>query len=164
MTITPALIIHVSAGSLAILSGAVALTVRKGERLHRIFGTIFFLSMLTTAAFATYLAVLIPQRNNIVGGIFVFYLVASAWVTVRRKEGTIRLFEYGALLVVLGAAAADLIFGLRAMNNAHGKLDGFPAAIYFGTASVAALAAVFDLKVILRGGISGAPRIARHLW
>jgi hypothetical protein len=34
MAITPALIAHVSAGSIGILSGAVALSVRKGGRLH----------------------------------------------------------------------------------------------------------------------------------
>jgi hypothetical protein len=35
---------------------------------------------------------------------------------------------------------------------------------YFVFASFAAFAAALDLKVILHGGISGAQRIARHLW
>jgi hypothetical protein len=30
--------------------------------------------------------------------------------------------------------------------------------------AIGGLAAVTDLKVILMGGISGAPRLARHLW
>jgi hypothetical protein len=35
---------------------------------------------------------------------------------------------------------------------------------YFVFASFAAFAAALDLKLILRGGISGPQRIARHLW
>jgi hypothetical protein len=30
--------------------------------------------------------------------------------------------------------------------------------------SVSLLAAILDLNMIIRGGLSGAPRIARHLW
>ena len=36
-------------------------------------------------------------------------------------------------------------------------------AIYAFT-SVTAIAAIADIKVLLNGGIAGAPRIARHLW
>jgi hypothetical protein len=91
-------------------------------------------------------------------GIFTFYLVATAWVTVRRKEPGIGLFEKGAFLVALGLAALLFIFGLQAMNSKT------LAAPYFAFASFAAFAAASDLKVILRNGISGAARIARHLW
>lgn len=164
MAITPALIVHVSAGSIGILSGAVALSVSKGGRLHRAAGNVFFVSMLTMATMATCLAALIPQRNNVVGGVFVFYLVGTAWMTVRRREGSAGLFEYSAILVALAVVVADLIFGLQATHSPKGKLDGFPAAIYFGTACIAAIGAAGDLGMILRGGISGARRIARHLW
>lgn len=162
--ITPALIIHVTAGSLGILSGAAALSVRKGERLHRVFGTVFFVSMLTMSAMGAYLAFHKPDRLSMVTGVLTFYLVATAWMTVKRKESSLGQFEYGALLIVLGCAVADLIFGLQATNSPNGKLDGYPAIAYFIFASIAVLAAAFDLKVILRGGISGTPRVARHLW
>ena|SRR5476651_2595828 len=64
--VTPQLIVHISAGSLAILSGAAALSVRKGAGLHRVFGTIFFLSILAMHVMGAYLAVLIPQRATAV--------------------------------------------------------------------------------------------------
>jgi uncharacterized membrane protein len=44
------LIAHVVMGGLGLISGAAALSVRKGERLHRAFGTVFFLAMLVMAA------------------------------------------------------------------------------------------------------------------
>jgi uncharacterized membrane protein len=120
MAITPALIVHVSAGSIGILSGAVALSVRKGGRLHRAAGNFFF--MLTMATMARYLAALIPQRNNVGGGVFVFYLVGTAWMTVRRREGSAGLFEYSAILVALTVVVADLIFGLQE----HGRRTTMP--------------------------------------
>jgi uncharacterized membrane protein len=161
---TPAMIVHIGAGSIGILSGAAALSVAKGERLHRAFGTMFFVSMLTMAALGAYLAVLMPQRGTVVVGLFTFYFVATAWVTVRRKEGSIGLFEKAGFLVALGAAATLLIFGVTAANSPTGQLDGAPPAIYYVFASFASFAAALDLKVILRGGVSGGQRIARHLW
>lgn len=161
---TPALILHVGTGAIAILSGAAALAFRKGERLHRAFGTVFFISMLTTAALAAYLAVIVPQRIFAVAGVLAFYLVATAWVTIRRREGSVGLFEIGALPVALGVAAAGLTFGLRGANSPTGLLDGAPHQAAYAFAAVAALAAASDLRMILRRGVSGAPRIARHLW
>jgi hypothetical protein len=98
-----------------------------------------------------------PPRASVAVGILAFYLVATAWMTVRRKEKNVGLFEYGAFLVASGAAAALLAFGLQVVRT--------PLAVpYFVFASFAACAASLDLKVIMQGGVSGAPRIARHLW
>jgi hypothetical protein len=40
---TPALIVHIGAGCLEIVSGFAAISLAKGERLHRSFGSAFFL-------------------------------------------------------------------------------------------------------------------------
>ena len=102
--VTPQLIVHISAGSLAILSGAAALSVRKGARLHRVFGTVFFLSILAMSVMGAYLAVLIPQRATAVVGLFTFYFVATAWMTVKRREGTTGAFEIAACVFAFAAA------------------------------------------------------------
>lgn len=132
---TPFLITHIGAGSPALLSGAAALSVRKGERLHRVFGTVFFLAMLTTSAMGTYLALTLPQgttlRATAIVGIFTFYFVVTAWATVRRQEPGIGLFEKAGFLVASGAALALPFFGLMAANSATGLLDGAPPAPYF---------------------------------
>jgi uncharacterized membrane protein len=161
---SPAIITHIAAGSISIVSGTVALFSRKGATLHRAAGTVFFLAILTTAAMASYLAVLIHQKGNFLGGIFTFYLVTTAWVTVRRKEGSVGVFERAALFVPIGFAGAFLIIGWQGMNTPKQLVEGSPAQASLFLAAIAALAAGFDLKMIARGGISGAPRIARHLW
>lgn len=157
------LIMHVSAGCVAILAGAAALSVRKGERLHRRFGTVFFAAMLVMATFATLLSVL-RQPGTIVGGIFTIYLVVTAWATVRRSAGSVGTFEKIAFVVAAACASAELLLGAFAARSPTGRLFGYPAMLYYVLGSLVMLAALGDLKLILRGGISGASRIARHLW
>jgi hypothetical protein len=125
---------------------------------------VFFISMLAMSAIGTCVAPFLPQRGSIIGGAFTFYLVATAWMTVRRKAGTVGTFEIGAIFVALGIAAAGVIFGIQASRTSSGILDGTPSAPYFVFGSVAALAAVLDLRMVIRGGVVGAQRIARHLW
>jgi uncharacterized membrane protein len=157
------LIAHVGAGCIAILAGAATLSVRKGERLHRKFGFVFFIAMLVMAAFALFLSIL-RQPGTIAGSIFTIYLVATARATVRRSEGTIGRFEKVAFLVAAGCAASNMIAGYVASHSPTGRYLGYPAMLYYVFGSIVTLAALGDLKMILRGGISGAPRIARHLW
>jgi uncharacterized membrane protein len=167
---TPALIAHVGAGSLGIVSGAVALCAAKGGRLHRVFGTVFFLAMLTVSSFAIYLALFVPPifagaappSASVSVAILTFYLVATAWMTVRRKQGAIGLFEKGAFGVVGGAGLALLIFGVAASRLPTARPGSYVP--YFVFAAFAAFAAALDLKLLRRGGISGASRLARHLW
>jgi hypothetical protein len=61
-------------------------------------------------------------------------------------------------MVAVATTGSLVVFGVQAMRNST------IAAPYFVFASFAAFGAALDLRMILRGGISGAPRIARHLW
>ncbi|SRR6266849_931115 len=73
--------VHISAGILGILSGATALSFRKGSRRHAQAGKVFVLAMLTMAASAVYLALMKHQTNNVFGGVLTFYLLSTAWLT-----------------------------------------------------------------------------------
>jgi hypothetical protein len=126
--------------------------------------------MLTVSALAMYLAVFVPPifsgaappSASVSVAILTIYLATTAWMTVRRKDGSVGLFEKGAFLVAFGVAAALLIFGVHAASIPTAKAGEYVP--YFVFASFAGFAAALDLKVILRGGISGAQRIGRHLW
>ena len=145
-------------------SGLAALAVRKGERLHRRFGTIFVVSMIVMAAMAIPLAAILHQMNNLVAGFLTFYFVGTAWMTVRRKEGTIGLFEKVALGMAVTISALFLIWGLQASASPTGRVYGYSPGTFYFVATFSAFAAALDFRVIRRGGISGVPRIARHLW
>jgi len=158
------LILHISGGSVGILAGATALFVRKGSPLHRLAGNIFFVAMLTMSGIGACVAPFLPDRGSAVMGAFTFYLVASAWMTVRRKAGSVGAFEKALLCVVTVCAITDLTFGLQAANSATGMLYGNSSALFFVFGSVMAFTAVADLRMIQRGGVSGTQRIARHVW
>jgi hypothetical protein len=126
--------------------------------------------MVTVSALAVYLAIFVPPTAaggvppsaSLSIGILTIYLVATAWMTVRRTEGGIGRFEKGALLVALGVTAVLLILGLHAASVPMARPAGYVP--YFIFAAFTALAPVGDLKMIMRGGISGVRRISRHLW
>ena len=167
---SPILMVHVCAGAVGMASGAIALTVRKGAWLHRTFGTVFFLSMLTMLVLGAYLAavaktsVVIPRTGTVAVALLALTLVVTAWMTVRRRDGDIGMFEKLAALASFGLALTLAGFGVQAAMSPTGVVDGAPAGAYYGFAAFAAFITACDLKVILRGGITGAPRIARHLW
>jgi uncharacterized membrane protein len=89
-----AFVLHIGGGTVGLASGLLAASVRKGGRLHRLAGNIFVISMLVMAVFAIYLAVTVPgQIVNLFIGTFALYLVATAWLTVRRKPRAIGVSE-----------------------------------------------------------------------
>jgi len=166
-----AFVLHVGAGTISLASGTVAAFARKGGFFHRKAGKMFVASMLVMALFAAYLAVAIPdQIVNVFISTLAVYLVGSAWMTVRRAEGTPGLGDKIAMVVALGLWAP---FAILSFQLATGMTPLFKSAIPFeGPVLVAiysftvilTLALVGDARVVLSGGISGAPRIVRHLW
>ena len=161
---SPLLFLHIVAGTLGMLSGFVAVFLLKGSRRHGLVGKVFVIAMLGLSASGTILAIMKSQPGNILGGTLTFYLVATAWLTARRRDGAPGLFDWGALLVVLAVAASQVTFGVEAALSQTGLKYGYPPWPYFFMGSVAVLAVVGDVRMLVRGGISGTPRIARHLW
>lgn len=155
------LYLHIAGGSVAIVSGATALAFRKGGRAHVLAGNIFFVSMLVMASIGAFVAPFLltaegnPKLFDSTAGFFTCYLVATGWMTVRRKAGTIGRFEVAAFLFASFLAAGIVLLGTRTAGSPTG---------YYAMGGVIALAAALDLKVILNRGISGTPRISRHLW
>ena len=138
------LAVHIGMGTLGVLTGAAALLFRKGSGPHRVAGTVFVLSMLLMGASASILAAMKSEPRLVIGGMMTMYFIATAWMAGRRKDG-----ETGAFEVV--ALSAAVVIGLSSI--AQHSFNG-----------IMALAAAADLSVILRRGVFGAQRIARHLW
>jgi hypothetical protein len=164
MSFSPILLLHICGGILGLLSGGAAISFRKGSRRHGLAGSVFVISMLTLSASGVYMAFMKHQPGNILGGALTFYLVTSAWLTARRRDGVTGMVDWGALVVALAVVAVTVTYGLEAANSQTGVSHGYPAGPYFFLGSVALLAAVGDVRMLLRGSISGTQRIARHLW
>ena len=112
MSYSPILVVHICSGTLALLSGIVAVSVRKGSHRHVLAGKVFVASMLTMAVAAVYLAITKHQPNNIGGGILTFYLIGTAWLTARRRDGETSRFDWVALLIPLTIGILGWMNGL----------------------------------------------------
>jgi hypothetical protein len=120
--------------------------------------------MLGLGASGAYMAFRKFQPDNILAGTLTFYLTATAWMVVRRKNRATGIFNWAALLVALVVAVAEITIGVQAHYSPTGMKYGYPPAPFLIFGSIALLAAVGDIRMLVRGGISGIPRLARHLW
>jgi uncharacterized membrane protein len=160
------LYLHIGAGTVALLAGAAAFVFRKGSRLHRQAGNVFVVAMLVMSAVGAAVAPFLPtpERASVIAGVLTFYLVLSSWAAVKRKPGQIGAFDYGLLLAAIAVVGFSAFLMGLAAESPNGKLDGQPAASFVMFISIGGLAAVGDLRLILARGVSGAVRLARHLW
>jgi hypothetical protein len=163
MRFSPILLVHICAGMVGMVSGAAAILLRKGSRRHAWAGAVFVASMLTMAAIATYLAVVKHQTDNILGGTLTLYLIATAWLTAKRKAGETSGFDWVAMLFPLVLGILIWIAGIR-MVQAGSPEGGLRTGMAFFMGTVLLLAAAGDLRMLLRGGVFGLQRIVRHLW
>ncbi len=151
------LVIHICGGVVGLLSGVAAVSFRKGSSRHRRAGNIFFISMLTMGSTAALL-------GNVFGGALTLYLVTTGWLTGRRPEGQTTIFDWGALLFGLAVGVPILTDGLRIVSGSIPPKPGVPVGMILFLGSVALLAAAGDVRMLVRGGVFGRQRVARHLW
>jgi hypothetical protein len=157
----PLLLIHIFAGVIAAISGATALFAPKGLRTHRLAGNIFFISMLVMSASGAYMGAFIkPVKINAIAGVLTFYLVATAWLTVVRREGLSGKLEYIFLMVALIDGYASSSIGMSEIAAGRGG----EAAMYFIFGAIAFLGVAADGRLLVRRGIEGAQRMRRHIW
>ena len=163
MPYSPVLTLHIVAGIMGILSGTAAMSFRKGSPRHALAGKVFVSSMLIMAAAAVYLAVIKHQNDNIGGGILTFYLILTAWLTAKRRDGETSRYDWVMILIPLGLGFLTWIRGIR-MVQAGSQEGTLPITMAFFMGSVLLLAAAGDVRMLLRGGVLGTQRIVRHLW
>ena len=152
----PILVIHICGGVVGLLSGFAAMSFRKGSRRHRLAGNVFFVAMLVMGSSAAYL-------GNVVGGLLACYLVATGWLTARRREGQTNIFDWAAFLFALSVGVLIMTHVVRLATGAVAPKPGVPVGMIFFLGLVALLAAAGDLRMLVRG-VFGRQRIMRHLW
>jgi uncharacterized membrane protein len=157
--------IHIAAGGLAIVLGAVALLAKKGGTIHRRSGLLFVCAMLvlgTTAALLGFRKS--PTDGNVFGGLMTIYFVGTALTTVRPVSSWTRRSHVAALIVAVGLALVDIAGGVKAWSSPGGSLNGVPFVMHFFIAAVMILAAIGDVRIVQVGLPRGGRRLARHLW
>jgi uncharacterized membrane protein len=164
MAYSPILLIHILAGTVGLLSGTSAIFFRKGSPRHILAGRIFVAAMLTMAVGAVYLGIVKHQPGNVGGGILTFYLIGTAWLTARRRDGETSRWDWVAFLIPLALGIFTWKNAIQVVRSGATSQDGVPVGMTFFMGSIMLLAAAGDLRMLARGGLFGAHRIARHLW
>lgn len=164
MHYSPTLIAHICGGTVGLLSGTAAMLFRKGSPRHVLAGRIFVVSMLLMGAAAIPLAIVNHDPNNIAGGIFTVYLIGTAWLTARRRNGETSYFDWILLLIPLVLGALSWFNGLALVRSGATSQNGVPVGMTFFMGSIMLLAAAGDVRMLVRGGVAGTRRISRHLW
>jgi uncharacterized membrane protein len=149
--------IHIAAGGLALVLGAVALSVKKGGTVHRRGGLLFVYAMLVMGTTAAFL-------GNVGGGLMAVYFVVTALTTVRPVSPWTHRINVAALVLVAGLVSLDILGGVKAFNSPRGSLNGVPFGMFFFLAIIMILAAIGDVRMMRFGVPRGGPRLARHLW
>lgn len=158
--------IHIIAGLVAILAGAMAMIAAKGSPLHRKSGTLFTISMLIMTGSAAIVSLFL-RIDHVTGvaALFTAYLVCTSWLVIKRKVqdsyAVLAWFAFAAAL--LGIYALSLWFNfLEDPKTLITKNSPPQTLMVFGTISL--LCAALDVRLLRAGQIVGAQRLVRHLW
>lgn len=156
--------IHIGAGALCLVAGAVALSARKGETLHRQAGWVFVIAGSVMSIVATVLAVIEGHWESVMAGLLALYLVVTGWRAAAQNGGEATTLDPWAAVFALCLAVLGIMLGASAGMSARGTLNGYPPELYLIFGGIAAFAAMWDLTLVAFGRLSRHARIARHLW
>jgi hypothetical protein len=153
------LFIHIISASFALAGAYAALFAPKGGALHRRAGLLFVWAMIVMGVAASILSRAKGEAGT--AGPMILYLVITAVATMRKQEAVPRWLLPSLMVVALGVGYVHIAGGLLLLE--HPRADAPPAAAFI-TGGLLVLAALGDLRVLLRGPLRGSARLLRHMW
>jgi len=150
-------LIHLPAGTVAVLAAFAAFYYPKGSSKHKKAGQVFTIAMLIMLISGGIAGALKGSVEDMFLAALVSYTVITAWLTVRRHQPVIGMLEYLALVYIV-------IFGLAALAiNPEWDKVREPGVFTFD-AIMALIFAVGDIRIILLKGMKRTYQLARHIW
>ncbi len=104
---------HIAFGFTALITGLAAIFSEKGQKKHRLFGKIFFYSMLGVAAIAIFISIIKDNQFLLIIGIFAFYMDYSGYRAIKNKSLKPSALDWLILLI----ASCNSIFMLISGNT-----------------------------------------------
>lgn len=106
------LVIHVLAGTIALLAAALAVSLRKGAPKHNFAGRVYFWAMMGVAATAIPVSIIRPNLMLFYVALFSSYMAYSGWRLGRRARYLVSrppFVEWAMLLVGVGMIATGVL-------------------------------------------------------
>ena len=156
------LVLHIAAGSIALLTAALALATAKGGANHVRVGRVYAISMTVIFLTAVPLAMLGTDMFLLLIAVFSFYLVFAGWRFARNRRGHPRPVDWAAV-VIMGLTGLGM-WGYGAVLGTQGDSQ-WVTMVVFGTLAGALALADGQFYRLMTGGRSraGKMRIQRHL-
>lgn len=159
------LYLHIGGGAIGLIAGLVATLSRKGRVFHRNAGKVFLTAMTICFGIGAGVAPFLDegQRPNFVAGVLALYLLWSGFSAVQRPRFKASWREKTGLAIALAVVAMGVTFMVMGVNSESGTVDGSPPQAFFLFITFGSLAAIGEVRVLIRGRLSGPARIRRHL-
>lgn len=122
-------VLHILLGTIALISGGVAIFSRKGARLHRRAGVIYVVCMLGVAVTAFVMATISPNPFLFSVAVFSATMALSGWLPARGDNPRL-----GRMIGIASFVSATLLMGVGSWWLVSGDLLGM-AAVVFGLIS-----------------------------
>lgn len=151
--------LHVLGAAIALFAGAGALTFKKGASNHRLSGKIFVVSMLVMGISAAPLAY-VAGNGDMLSGALVCYLVLTSWMTFKPISWKIDIAMMLAAVVLLMSYIGLELY----LEQTGNRRPDIPVGVGYVFGSIVALSLAGDIRLFVKGGISRASKIIRHLW
>jgi uncharacterized membrane protein len=157
---------HIIGGGAGIATGAIAIASRKGGKIHRAVGRVFFWVMLVCYIVAACVAPFLDdgQRPNTIAGVMALYLLLTGWAAAQRPEIKAGVYQGVGLVAALTIAGSGALFMKMGAESPTGTIDGSPPEAFVVFMMAGLFAAGGEIHVLVRRTLSGPARIARHLW
>ncbi|MYE53825.1 MAG: hypothetical protein F4X34_01330 [Chloroflexi bacterium] len=150
--------IHIAAGSVALLTAAIALITQKGGTKHIRAGRLYAASMTLVFLTAVPLAYLGSSVFLLLIAVFSFYLVFAGWRFARNYEGNPHIVDWAAI-TAMGLTGLGM-WGYAAVLMRGGNSQWITM-VLFGFIALAL--SVADVRFYRAAQTQSARRIARHL-
>lgn len=160
------LYLHIGGGTLGLIFGAIAIFAKKGATVHRIVGRVFVAAMFVSYLIGALVAPFLNegQRPNFVAAILALTLLITGVLAAKRRNPAVGWVEYLGLLAALFVVVAGGVFMLQAASHPSGTVDGSPPQAFILFIAIGSVCVLEDLWLCIKGSITGATRLSRHLW
>ena len=156
--IAPALlVVHIAAGSVALLAAAIALAMAKGERWHILAGRAYAVGMTLVFLTAVPLALLAQSSFLFLIALFSFYLVFAGWRFARNRQRRAHPVDWIAVAAIV--VTGLWMWGYAVVLALDGSSHWITLAVFGWIAIALGLADAW----FHRTQPGGARRVARHL-
>ena len=158
-----ALAFHAVMGTVALVSGCIAIAAHKGGAWHRRSGLFFVGAMIAMGLTGVGISVY-ERKPSVAAGAVAAYLVFTAWTAIRPVPVWGRGVDIALTLLACVFAAGGFRDAFTTFGMPGHKNEGVPAGMQFFLATILSLAAIGDIRLLRAGALKGTRRLARHLW